>query len=190
MTAHPTSPPAPERSPLDGRAMSLAEFEQLPEEKPYLQWWDGVVVQKAVPRRPHRILQREIDFALTAYLRAHGGDSGPEGHVWYERGYLVPDVAYWLPSKPQGDDRRSLPPTLAVEIRSPDETMASQREKCRRMREHGTDVCWLIDPAARTAEVFEGNADAEPVAAGGSLTSPLLPGFELPLATLWAALDA
>jgi hypothetical protein len=31
--------------------MTLAESEALPEEKPYLQYWDGVVVQKALRAR-------------------------------------------------------------------------------------------------------------------------------------------
>jgi len=192
MVAWPASPanPEPARSAYDGRRMALSEFEALPEEKPYLQWWDGVVVQKAVPKRPHRKIQSAFDRWLAEYGQRAGGSWGPEAHVWFEgHGYLVPDVAYWAPGKPEGDDERSLPPTLAVEIRSPSETQAGQREKCRQMRANGVDLCWLVDPASRTVEVFEGGIEAEPLPADGALTSPLLPGLRIALADIWAVLS-
>ncbi|MFN8507973.1 MAG: Uma2 family endonuclease [Dehalococcoidia bacterium] len=191
MVAWPASPanPEPARSSYDGRRMTLSEFEALPEEKPYLQWWDGVVVQKAVPKRAHGRIQRLLLTLLDAYAREHGAEAWAEAHVWFEgHGYLVPDIAYWAPGKPEGDDERSLPPTLAVEIRSPSERQAGQREKCRQMHANGVDVCWLVDPASRTVELFEGAIEAEPLPADGALTSPLLPGLRIPLADIWAVL--
>ncbi|MFN8506735.1 MAG: Uma2 family endonuclease [Dehalococcoidia bacterium] len=191
MAANPASSPLSGRSALDGQRVALAQFERHLDEKPALQWWHGVVVQKAVPNRAHGLLQTELAALLRAYAMATGGAAWTEAHVWFEgEGYLVPDVAYWDPGKPQGDDRRSLPPTLAIEIRSPDEPMQSQREKCRRMRHHGVDACWLIDPVARVAERFDAAADGEPLPAGGTLSSAALPGFELSLAALWAVLPA
>ena len=96
---------------------------------------------------------------------------------------------YWAPGKPRGDsDAAELPPSLAVEVRWPGESMNSQRDRCRFYREHGVDVCWLIDPRSRVAERFEGDFDAEPVPADGALTSAHLPGFALPLSELFAAL--
>jgi Uma2 family endonuclease len=67
-----------------------------------------------------------------------------------------------------------------------DETMASQRAKCRWFRAHGVDVCWLIDPASRTVEVFEGNRDG--VRADGVLESAFLPGLRIPLDELFSGL--
>ncbi|MBI2764498.1 MAG: Uma2 family endonuclease [Chloroflexi bacterium] len=186
-------PPPPERSRYHGKRMSLAEYLALPPEKPALEYWNGRVVQKAVPRRKHWTLQGWIAEKLGPFARANGGRSGTEAHIWFETpripGFLVPDAVYYAPGKPQGDDDRSLPPTLAVEVRSKDETMAAQRQKCRDMRENGVDVCWLIDPETRTAEVFDGSADGEPVPAGGKLESPYLPGFSLALDELFSVLD-
>jgi Uma2 family endonuclease len=98
----------------------------------------------------------------------------------------MPDAAYWLPGIPSGND--SLP-TVAVEVRSPGETMASQRRKCRQNREAGIPIAWLIDPISRTVEVFEGDLDGEPLAPGTALRSELLPGFELSIAELWVLID-
>ena len=171
--------------------MSLEAFDALPEEKPNLEYWDGVVVQKAVGKRKHWRMQLKIARALAEYVEAHGGECGPEAHIWFEakQGWLVPDAVCWAPGKPQGDDDRALPPTLAVEIRSPDESRNDQRQKCRNMRANGVDVCWFIDPETRTVERFEGDADADPIPADGPLESAHLPGFSLPLSTLFAVLD-
>jgi Uma2 family endonuclease len=188
MTMQATLREAP--SPHHGQRMSLADYEALPEEKPYLEYWDGTVLQKAVPNMRHARLQLALGAALFDHARSRGGVAGSEVHVWFEgRGYLLPDVAYWAPGKPQGDDRRSLPPTLAIEIRSPDQPLAEQREKCRLMRANGVDVCWLVDPETRSVEVFEGERDGEAVEADRTLGSASLPGFTLPLRDLFAILD-
>ncbi|MGH2633517.1 MAG: Uma2 family endonuclease, partial [Tepidiformaceae bacterium] len=90
---------------------------------------------------------------------------------------------------PQGDDDRMLPPTLAVEVRSPDETMDAQRTKGRFYRAHGVDVAWLIDPESRTVELFDEAHDGQTLPSDSALESSYLPGFSLPLAELFAVLD-
>jgi Uma2 family endonuclease len=47
----------------------------------------------------------------------------------------------------------------------------------------------LVDPEERTVEVFESLDDGSPVGLGQTLRSPHLPGFELSLAALFAAMD-
>jgi Uma2 family endonuclease len=175
-----------------GRRMTVEEYLALPEEPPYLEYVDGEAVQKAMPDRDHMLLVNELGFHLTLYSRQSGGISGPEGRVRFETPagpeYRLPDYAYWAPGRPQGEGPALLPPTLAIEVRSPDETMAEQREKCRYLRDHGVEVCWLVNPASRGIEVFEGDRDAEPLAYGALLTSGHLPGFSLDPAVLWAVL--
>jgi Uma2 family endonuclease len=62
--------------------------------------------------------------------------------------------------------------------------MAAARRKCRLYRDRGVEVCWLIDPATRTVEAFDRDHDGLALASG-VLESPSLPGFSLPLASLW-----
>jgi Uma2 family endonuclease len=172
--------------------MSEAEYLALPEEKPYLEYVDGVAVQKAMPNRTHGRLQRKALVEFDRYGESHGGECWAEGRVWLPGSgdYRLPDVAYWAADKPQGDDRRSLPPTVAIEIASPGESVDAQRAKCRAFRQNGVDVCWLIDPETRSVEVFEGDRDGVPLTSGGALTSVHLPDFVLPLAALWSVLDS
>jgi Uma2 family endonuclease len=179
---------APARSVHRGRRMSLAEYEALPEEKPYLEYWDGVVLQKGVPSLTHGRFEKMLMARFTSFEAATGAEAIPEPRCWFEgHGYLIPDIGLWMPGKAQGSDTRALPPTLAIEVRSPDQSLAELREKCRTMRRHAVDVCWLIDPYARRAEAFEGDHDATPYDETGILSSAFLPGFELALAELFAA---
>ncbi len=167
--------------------MTEAEFLALPEEKPYLEFVDGVVTQKTMADAAHGRLVGRLDLEFGLYERANGGDYGPERRVRMPPGnYQIPDTAYFAPGARSGND--SLP-TVAVEVRSRDETMRAQREKCRRYRASGVPVYWLIDPVGRTVEVFEGDVDAEPVAHDGALETAMMPGFSLTVRDLFAVLD-
>jgi Uma2 family endonuclease len=193
MAIHPPKTKLPRRpsylSKYHGLRMTEEQYLVLPEEKPYLEYVDGVVLQKPMPNSQHRKLVGRITYLLGGYVESHGGDFGPEGRVALGAApnYRLPDTAYWAPGRPSGDD--SLP-TLAVEVRSPDQTLDELRTKCRFYRANGVDVCWLADPATRTVEVFEGERDAVRLPADATLESPLLRGFSVPLAKLFAVLDA
>ncbi len=171
-----------------GRRMSEAEYLALPEEKPYLEYVDGVVLQKPMPDQFHRRLVWFLDFLLYQYRRAHGGDGGPEGRVRLpdDSGYRLPDTAFWAAGRPSGKDSV---PSLVVEVRSEHQTLAELRRKCRAFRANGVDCCWLIDPYARSIEVFEGDRDGEPLAAGDPLETAVMPGFSVAQSELWAAME-
>jgi Uma2 family endonuclease len=171
-----------------GRRMSEAEYLALPEEKPYLEYVDGLVLQKPMPDQFHRRLVWLFDFLFYEYVRVHGGDGGPEGRVRFPdlSGYRLPDTAYWAPGRPSGKDSV---PSLAVEVRSEGQSMADLRRKCRAFRANGVDCCWLIDPYRRTVEVFEGGRDGERLAADLPLETAVMPGFSVTQAELWAAME-
>ncbi len=174
------------------RRMTEAEYLAIPEEAPYLEFVNGEVLARAMPDRNHMVIIQSIAVAIGLYVRANGGVSGPEGRSRFigtggAIDYRLPDYSYWRLGIPDSDGDVLLPPTLAIEVRSPDEPMASQREKCRFYRERGVDVCWLIDPVSRSVEVFEDSLDGEPVAHNGTIQSARLPGFSLPLSELFAA---
>jgi Uma2 family endonuclease len=171
--------------------MTLEEYVALPEEPPYFEYLDGEVVRKPMPKRKHGRLQRQLGVQLDLYSARSGGESWSEGHVWFGQPHhwRVPDIVYWAPDKPQGDDDVSLPPTLAVEILSPGQPMQDLRDKCRFYRANGVDVAWAVNPDTRTVEVFDDEADGVVLQEGETLVSAALPGFELSLRDLFAVLD-
>src|SRR4029079_226791 len=163
------------RSRYDGQRMSEEEYLALPEENPSCEWVEGVVVQKAVPNADHGSLIFCLAMKMGPFITSAGGRGRVEARTLLsqsDRAYRLPALSYWAPGRPDGDDTV---PTLAVEVRSPGETMRAQREKCRRYRENGVDVCWLIDPQSRTVEVFEGELDGKVLAAGDVLATPHMP---------------
>lgn len=172
--------------------MTAEEYLALPEEKPYLEFVNGEVIQKAMPNPDHFTLVQFLSYASFQAVRESGGMAGPEGRVEFVTGrgkeFRLPDWAYWRRERRQSTGDFMPPPTLAVEVRSPAETMAAQRDKCRYMREHGVEVCWLIDPSSRTVEVFEADLDGE-ARAEGTLSTVWFPGFAVDIARLFATLD-
>jgi len=169
--------------------MTPEQYLALPEEKPYLEYIDGMVVQKPMPNKPHSMLALEIGALIRNWTRENGGRAGVEARTKAGElpNYRLPDVSFWKPGYEGGDDD---PPTLAIEIRSPDQALTELRTKCRFFRNNGVEACWIIDPKSRSAEVFEGERDGEHVASDGALTAACLPGFELNLAELFTVLDA
>ncbi len=168
--------------------MTEAEYLALPEEKPYLEYVDGVVLQKPMPDDAHAALVAELAFAFGQYRRTHGGRARVEMRSRLAGGaYRLPDASYFAAHRRGGDD--SLP-SVAVEVRSPGQTMAELREKCRAFRRSGVPTCWLIDPERRSVELFEGDRDGVELAAGGTLVSVEMPEFALPLPELFAVLES
>ncbi len=83
-----------------------------------------------------------------------------------------------------------LVPDLAVEILSPSNTVDEIRRKRGEYFNRGTQVVWIIDPRARTVEVFTAPAVSTLLQQADTLDGgTVLPGFTLPLQQLFAELD-
>ena len=81
-------------------------------------------------------------------------------------------------------------PDLVAEVLSPGTRARDLGPKRRLYQRMGVSVYWVADPAARTVAVHargEGAAYAEHVLqAGDTLSCPLFPGMEAPVADLFA----
>lgn len=173
------------QSKYHGVRMTPEEYLALPEEKPYLEYVDGMVLQKPMANEEHGELAARLAHFLTLWLGEGLGRIGVEVRAKLGElpNYRLPDVSYWKAGIPRGEQA---PPTLAVEIRSPDQTMAELQRKCDFLRSTGVEACWLIDPAARTAELWEGRRKGTQIE---TLKADCLPGFELTLEQLFRILD-
>lgn len=187
MTAAPSSTPArltwEEFLALDDPALKRAEL------------IDGEVVVAPANDR-HQVVVVNVVAELRAWVRA-GTDRGgvtldPAVQVNERRGYL-PDVAWYPPercSRAGGDAVFASPPGLAVEVLSPSTRVLDSQRKSADYARVGVSELWLVDPhgpaalvlrRAEGATVFDVVADLGPT---DTLTSPLLPGFALPVAEL------
>jgi len=162
LTNRPSTPPAaglpddagPSR--WLGARMTLDEFLALPEEKPYLEFDDGVVKQKTAPQADHGSIQLEFALRLNVVAR-----SDHRGRVFTETRFVtpgwapVPDVSYYRADRisPRSRDAFgdfTIPPDIAVEIVSPTQSIGEQIKKCLRYAEVGVAVSLVVDPGDRS----------------------------------------
>lgn len=176
--------------------LSVEDFLARDDWPPGAELVDGeVVVMDA--RFGHQEIAARILDALRAWVREAPGRGragfggnwalGPgqvyKPDVWWCREGRVPD-----PGAVRWDD----PPDLAVEVRSPSTWSFDVNAKRRSYEAAGTPELWLADPPARSvlvlrrssprASVFDVGLE---VASAGTLTSPLLEGFGVEVATIF-----
>lgn len=175
--------------------MGIAEI-VLPVTKPETEWVRGRPVQKVSPTRDHALLQRAIGTALHAWALGRGEVGtewrfrvAPPGEALRP---LVPDVAYVAAERLHGltgDDLQipKLSPDVAVEVLSPDDRRPDIDDKIATYIAAGSKVVMIVDPRARTVEVHD-TAKRVVFHASECVVHPQLPGLELPLSELFAAI--
>ncbi|MCS7072215.1 MAG: Uma2 family endonuclease [Anaerolinea sp.] len=152
---------------------------------------DGELVEKMPSFTPSRIAAR-ISFFLMQYLmeRDLGYVTGADGgYVLNEGNVFIPDVGFITRARlPEAPAREApVPPDLAVEVKSPTDTIRELRRKAEQYLAAGTRLVWLVFPDDRRVEVYDGDADVITLSDGDTLTGgALLPGFTLSVRDIFA----
>jgi len=101
---------------------------------------------------------------------------------------VIPDVAFIsLQRMPALPERIALvPPDLAVEVMSRNDKVKNLRQKAQRYLDNGTRLVWLVFPATRTVEVYDGDEDVVTLTMQDTLTGgTVLPDFTLSVTKLF-----
>ncbi len=164
----------------------------------YFELIHGEIIEMSPPGWEHGTLAGEIYhyFRLFDPERRYGTPSVDTGfYPADERStVLSPDVAFTgIERAPVSTFKKWVPgmPDIAVEVKSPSNTLAELRRKAAIYLQHGTQLVWIIIPDREGAEVSRldatSNIQTESIAADGSLSGEsVLPGFELELAALFS----
>ncbi|MDP8922621.1 MAG: Uma2 family endonuclease [Chloroflexota bacterium] len=174
------------RSPV-GQAMSLEQFLELPERKPYLEYEDGVVTQKVSPKGKHSRLQ----WVLSSFINRLTEPTKlalafPELRTRFGGRSVVPDVAVYrwgkIPRGPDGEVANDFttPPDVAIEILSPRQNVTRLVARCVWYVADGVQAALLVDEKDRIVLAFR--PDRPPLALRGGDRIPLgdlLPGLDL-----------
>jgi Uma2 family endonuclease len=160
---------------------------------------DGELYTHPRPRPLHAEVASVLGMDLgSAFRRGRGGPGGwwildePELHLGPEPDIIVPDLAGWRRARMSAlpdEAYFSLSPDWACEVLS---TSTAQLDRTRKVpiyaREKVPHV-WLVDPDAKTLEIFELDGDTYRLAAthGGDAVVRAVPfdAIELELAALW-----
>jgi Uma2 family endonuclease len=150
----------------------------------------GELVMMMPPGGRHGKLTNLLAHRLTTFVAA----AGP-GTILAETGFLLsrdpdtvraPDVAYLRAGRAVGDGFIDGAPDLAVEVVSPGDRPGYVREKVAEWLEAGTELVWIVDPAARTVTAHSGARERRVFAESETLDGgPVLPGFTLDLRELF-----
>ena len=156
------------------------------------EWVEGEIVERGMGTGPHGKLSGKVFFYLHLYFRQHPiGDVGVEVHCHFslagEHIYRIPDVAVVLSESMLNIRHIEGAPAIAFEVRSPDESVTSQIAKCREYVEAGSLYAVLLVPERQTVHVLTAGQPRLELSVADTLRFPdVLPGFELPLAELFA----
>ena len=179
------------------QGLTLEEFLALPEEKPALEYCEGVVTQKVAPTYEHSVLQSRIIWEFMRQLEPRRmGLVLPElRSVYPERAY-VPDVAVYRRERlPRRHPRQRIgelriPPDLAVEIISPGQTLRELQAKCSRYVDLGVQVALLVDDRDETIHAFRPNTPPTVHHCGQRVAlDEIAPGLHLDVDRIFDALD-
>jgi Uma2 family endonuclease len=104
---------------------------------------------------------------------------------------LMPDVSFIRADRipPDGLWERTvpIPPDLATEIASPNDTMAEVRRKAQRYLDAGVPLVWIVWPRRRAVSVLRPGQPELLLTEDGELDgSDVIPGFRLPVAAIFA----
>jgi Uma2 family endonuclease len=183
--------------PAPGTATEADVIEVETRENRHCELVDGVLVEKAVGYR-----ESLLALVMSGFLRAFvvprnlGLVSGADGMMRLFPGLVrIPDVAFVSWARVPGrripvDPIPDFAPDLAVEVLSRGNTDAEMARKRREYFAAGVRLVWLVDPELRIVTVFTGPEELTSLAESETLDGgDLLPGFQLPLSTLFAELD-
>lgn len=154
---------------------------------------DGALVEKTMGCEESR-LALLIAYFLIDFVQRHnlGVVLGPDGLYRLAPGLVrLPDVSFVTWDRVPGrrlplDPILPLAPDLAVEILSPGNARAEVDRKLAESLAAGVRAIWLVDPRARTVRVHDANDAPATLGPDQTLEAPdVLPGFRLPIATLF-----
>jgi Uma2 family endonuclease len=194
--APPRRPAAP--TPGDGKLFTIADLDSLPTELAGCpvdyEIHHGRLVVMAPPGYFHGRRQNRISYELTgqAELRGLGVASGEVGIILGRNPdhLLGADAAFILkeslPPKVSKEGFLESMPEIVVEVRSKNDTMPRIRVKAEEYLAAGAKEMWLIDGVKQSATIYKADGTVAVLTSTDILTSPLLPGFALPLAEYFA----
>jgi len=159
---------------------------------------DGAIYEMSPSSELPTVLASELISYLRPFVRERGLGlvTAPDGgFALTPYDVLSPDVAFIRAERLSGIRRRGffqIAPDLAIEVVSPSDSIPAVQRKAARYLALGVREVWLIYPSERRADLCfpdpsgESDMRVKQLNIGDSLESAaLLPGFSLPLATLF-----
>ena len=179
-------------APQTATKLTYEDFLLLPDDGRRHEIIDGEHYVNPSPLTRHQMVSMRLVLAVANFVYEHG-----LGHVFHppydvvlgEHDIVEPDLIFVSDDRSHIITRANIQgtPDLLVEILSPSKPEYDTRLKYKTYERHGVPEYWIVDPDAGSISVFRHDGTSFVRAESSDpLTSPLLPGFFLPLAPLFA----
>lgn len=158
---------------------------------------DGDHYRTPSPSTKHQRISRKLLTALEGFLNQHhSGEvfAAPYDVVLSDLDVVEPDLLFVSTARAAIITEKNIQgtPDLVVEILSESTRKADEVIKRKLYQRHGVPEYWVIDPELETVKVYRisdrsyARAAELSLEAGDRLTTPLLPGFQIPLSEIFA----
>ena len=154
---------------------------------------DGELFVTPSPRRAHQKVVTQLSRVLGNFVETRGCGEvyvAPFDVVFSFHDVVEPDILYVSKERAAVVTEKNVQgaPDLVVEVLSESTAKIDRTTKLKLYARYGVAEYWVIDPATYSAEIYQlapgGYELAALLDSSQSLTSPLLPGFTLPLTKL------
>ena len=191
-------PPSPKATARQGIKLTYDDFLLFPDDGKRHELIDGEHYVTPSPNLRHQAISGRLHLLIGTWLQAH-----PVGRIFYAPLDVIfsrfdvvePDLLYVsnqrAPELLAGQYVTGAP-DLSVEIGSPSTRQRDETIKRRLYERSNVSEYWVVDPDIDVIRVYRRSAEgfARPVElsaeTGDVLTTPLLPGLEIPLARVFA----
>lgn len=144
--------------------ITLEQFLDYPETKPYSEYINGKIEQKTMPQGQHSVLQgRLVSLINDVVLAKKVAYALPELRCTFAGVSIVPDISVFtwdrIPKNEQGKiaNRFETYPDWMIEILSPEQSANKILKKMMFCLEQGTQLGWLIDPEDESVMILKPN---------------------------------
>jgi Uma2 family endonuclease len=183
------------------RRWTLADLETLPDHDGWIRYEiiDGELFELHAAGNEHQETCTLTSFELELWNRQTRLGTvlvGP-GLIFSDDNNTIPDLVWVSHARraalEQADDKLHGGPELVVEVLSPGAENARRDTELKLdlYGRRGVDEYWVLDPPQRTISVYRRGGEALALIgvldAAATLTSPVLPGFAAPVASLFPA---
>jgi Uma2 family endonuclease len=185
-------------TPAVSTKLTYEDYLLLPEDGRRHEIIDGEHYVNAAPNRQHQAISLNLTLALAYHVRAHA-----LGQLFYAPfdvllspiDVVQPDLVFISNERLRLLDDANLKgaPDLAIEIVSPSSRRIDLVIKRKRYDLFGVTEYWIVDGELETVTIYRrGTMGLERVAevgteTGGAITTPLLPGFSMDIAAVFAS---
>ncbi len=153
---------------------------------------DGELYVNPAPNMRHQTVSMNLTLALGAFVRAHR-----IGYLYYapcdvvlsQLDVVQPDIMFISAAREELLTSANVQgaPDLVIEILSPSTRRLDLQLKRKRYDLFGVDEYWIVDPENETVAIHRrGGESLEAISVTDPIESPLLPGFHISLAEIFA----